>query len=462
MEEPPGTQYRSLLRVAERPQAIGVEAEVQRLWFEQAYAVPLRTTEGEEVEVLQPGFWNHGGGPDFLHATLRNGRGEVEHGAVEVHLRAEDWRQHHHEDDPHYDPVILHVVWQAGPKPFFPRTSRHGRVRQVEFSSQLRRPLAELRALSVTTPEERAVGARAGRCRGALAKMEDRAVVDLLREAGWHRFHIRVARMGARVALVGEEQALWQGVADALGYAANRGPFGWLARRVPIARAREVRRGVEREALLYGVAGLLPDRRIEEGRGWPRDVWDAWWKLRGEEGRMALPKARWSLRGQRPANRPERRMAVLALLAEPGRWNPWMALAHKGDAAAMVRLLGELEHPYWSRRFTWNGAVQSRPLALLGTSRLQALLYNTLWPLAWPGAEARVRAQLEIARAPLETQPGRTAAFRLLGGRRLGGAASSLLVREGLIQIFQDFCLQDERQCADCEFPEWVARWAKQ
>ncbi|NPA43675.1 MAG: DUF2851 family protein, partial [Chlorobi bacterium] len=71
----------------------------------------LHTTEGEPVEILSPGFRNPSAGPDFWDARLRIG-GQLWAGHVEVHLRASDWYAHHHERDPAYNAVILHVVWE--------------------------------------------------------------------------------------------------------------------------------------------------------------------------------------------------------------------------------------------------------------------------------------------------------------------------------------------------------------
>jgi hypothetical protein len=215
---------------------------------------------------------------------------------------------------------------------------------------------------------------------------------------------------------------------------------------------------LEREALLYGNAGLLPARRIDSADAWARQVWDCWWKLRGQEEGACLPKGRWSLRGQRPANRPERRLAVLALLGAPTRWCSFAAAARRADGPALEAQLAGLEHPYWSRHFTWTGAAQPRPTALVGACRAASFLYNTVWPLAWDEKPELVCRALEEARAPLETHPERIAAFRLLGGRRLRGQASRLLVREGLIQIYQDFCLREGTLCTTCDFPALLAK----
>lgn len=69
----------------------------------------LRTAEGQVVEVIDPGLHNDGAGPDFFNAKVQLG-GQMWVGNVEIHDRASDWYRHHHEKDPAYNNVILHVV----------------------------------------------------------------------------------------------------------------------------------------------------------------------------------------------------------------------------------------------------------------------------------------------------------------------------------------------------------------
>ncbi len=69
----------------------------------------LKTTDGETVEVLDPGLHNHDSGPDFFNAKLRIGR-TLWVGNVEIHDKSSDWFLHGHDKDPRYDNVILHVA----------------------------------------------------------------------------------------------------------------------------------------------------------------------------------------------------------------------------------------------------------------------------------------------------------------------------------------------------------------
>ena len=69
----------------------------------------LQTTDGQPVEVIDPGLHNRHAGPDFFNAKVKiNGMLWV--GNVEIHERSSDWYQHGHDHDPAYENVVLHVA----------------------------------------------------------------------------------------------------------------------------------------------------------------------------------------------------------------------------------------------------------------------------------------------------------------------------------------------------------------
>ena len=69
----------------------------------------LKTVQGLDLSIVNPGRLNTASGPDFKDAELIID-GIRWHGHVEIHIRADDWDQHGHQVDPAYGGVILHVV----------------------------------------------------------------------------------------------------------------------------------------------------------------------------------------------------------------------------------------------------------------------------------------------------------------------------------------------------------------
>ncbi|SDS69373.1 DUF2851 family protein [Gramella sp. MAR_2010_147] len=71
----------------------------------------LETSEKELLKILHLGIQNDLSGPDFFNAKIQIGE-QLWAGNVEIHIKSSDWYAHHHETDPAYDNVILHVVWE--------------------------------------------------------------------------------------------------------------------------------------------------------------------------------------------------------------------------------------------------------------------------------------------------------------------------------------------------------------
>jgi hypothetical protein len=206
-------RYQPPRTLREEPLRAPSELEVQALWFEQLYQPTLTTDDGRTVEIVQPGFWNHGGGPDFTRAVVRfskvaavdpaagiekhacDSTNEVTIGKVEVHLRPADWNAHGHHADAAYNDTILHVVWESkGGKAFFPATAAFRRVPQIVLSTQLVAPWPELQPLCAALMQRPLPGAVPGRCSPALAHLPAEQIADILRAAGLFRLRQKAQR----------------------------------------------------------------------------------------------------------------------------------------------------------------------------------------------------------------------------------------------------------------------------
>ncbi len=88
-----------------------IENFLYYLWQHKKFdLLNLKTTEGQDVEVLNSGLLNTDAGPDFFNAQIKISE-QLWAGNVEIHVNASDWFKHKHDSDKAYDNVILHVVW---------------------------------------------------------------------------------------------------------------------------------------------------------------------------------------------------------------------------------------------------------------------------------------------------------------------------------------------------------------
>jgi hypothetical protein len=457
-------RYRPPLSLREEAAPTPTELEVQALWFEQLYQPGLKTDDGRTVEIIQPGFWNHGGGPDFSRAVARfskNGKPEddLSIGNVEVHLRAADWSAHGHHTDSAYENTILHVVWEAKGKAFFPATESFRRVPQIVLSTQLVAPWPELQPLCAAMLKGPLPGAVPGRCSPELAALPADQIAEILRAAGLFRLRQKARRWYWRQRIASPAQALHEALAEALGFHANQIPMRLVAQRLPWAKLRELKPEA-RLAHLFGLAGFLPNESVtrlqSEPRAWLRELWEIWWKARGALDYALLPKSQWKLAGLRPLNRPERRFAALAQIVP--RIPDLLAALKARDADRFSATLLGIRDPFWEKHATLTGTPLATPCRLLGEERVHDILINVFWPMVSledPAAADTALRQFQAA----SNGAARIATQRLLVSALTPKQAREALVQQGLLQIFRDYCQTDCSQCRTCSFPELVKQW---
>jgi hypothetical protein len=426
-------------RIAETAPSAENELAWQARWFSGACGREFKTASGETVIVTDFGQWNREAGPDFVHASVKIA-GREHRGAIEVDLEASGWEQHRHAVNPAYEDVVVHVIVRRAAKKHFTRTASHREIPQVCLADH-----------TATDAEWTAfAAARPGRCLAPLRELSNAQISDLLTVAARRRLEAKGATLQTMITARGPDAALYEAVAVALGYKNNKLPFQLLAQRVPTALAATARG----EALLFGLAGFLetPEPPAGTARAEVTSLWSAWWKLRAAQTNAILPRQAWKLTGVRPANHPLRRIGALAAIAK--RWKSVRAALESADLPRLEKVLGTLEHPFWSFHTTWKSLRRKKPLALLGSDRIREIHANIALPLAL--ARGEEPAWREIPAGPPNTSL-RVVSARLFGGPLPRTLPRRLFVHQGLLQIYADFCLRDHGECAQCHFPSLVA-----
>lgn len=432
------------------------ELELQSLWFAGAFGREFSSSDGESVRVIDFGEWNNGPGPDFMNCVIEIG-GQIRRGDVELDPHARDWERHGHGANADYLRVILHVYLSAPMERYFTRTRDHQNVPQVELSLSMLDQDAK--------PNLSFAAARLGRCAQPLKDMTDGQVASMLEAAAQHRLERKSRRLHRSMMAQGKAQAVFQALAQALGYRRNQQPFLLLAQRLPLSRMKPLA-AEAREALLFGVSGFMGSVRYEdtlpETRGYLRQLWEHWWQQRDDCSRWLAEDQRpqWNLATTRPGNHPQRRLGALAAILD--KWenvsSPLLD-ASRWSQVAWKHTLQGLHHAFWSRHYTLLAEPARRPIALIGETRVHEILANVVYPILVP---ERTRLWAEYLELPalLENQKVTRAALRLFGeSPRRTLFQRYLHHQQGLLQIYEDFCLEAASGCEDCPFPERLREW---
>lgn len=433
------------------------ELQLQSLWFAGQFGHEFTSTDGKRVHLRDFGVWNLAAGPDFTGCTVVID-GEQQTGDIEIDPDVRDWERHGHGGNPEFDRVVLHVfVDQPAQNIAFTSTSAFRHVTQVRLQPEM---LGES-VPAITRP----VPARLGRCAVPLQQMKESAVHSLIESAAQRRLLAKSRRLHQCVAAQGQEQAVYQALAQTLGYRHNQRPFTMLAQRLSVRRLLACD-SLGREALLFGAAGFLDetpyDAASDGTREYLRDLWQHWWKQRTEFTRMATGGERqWKLYGARPGNHPQRRLGALAAMLDA--WSAVSRPLKRADAwngEQWSATMESLRHPFWSLHYTLTAEPSAKPIALIGQTRVQEMLANVVYPLLVPERPALWQEYLDLP-AMLDNQKTKLASLRLFGESPLARVFQKKLHhQQGLLQVYEDFCLQDDSSCANCPFPERLAQWA--
>lgn len=378
---------------------------------------PLLTTEGESVEVIDPGQANRNQGADFFNAKVKIGQ-TVWAGYVEIHVKASDWFRHGHHEDARYNNVVLHVVQTADAQ----AVTQDGKALptlQIDFPAHM---LTRYQELCQTDDYPR--------CHRVVASIPSLKVHSWMEQLLAERLDGKSARILKRVkeSRGDWEQAAFATLARSFGFGINGELLEEWAAHVPLAAAAKHRNNLlQVQALFLGTAGLI-------GHLGPHDGCDAQ-KAEAEYAYLAHkfslpapPPFLWRYLRTRPYNFPHVRILQLAAVFHHGGAQ-LHALLEASDTALLQRCL------------------QGAPLSV---SAIRLIAINTVAPLLYAYGQAQGNDTL-VSRAMdlLESLPAENN-YIIRQWSACGLEAGTAAHSQALIQLKREYC--DRYDCLRCHF----------
>ncbi len=430
-----------------------MEKLIASIWQRQMVS-DLVTEAGERLRVIYPGRTSNLSGCDFRDAVfILNDEAVV--GDIEVHVKSSQWRHHGHHRDARYNNIALHIVWWHDSQD--PTLLQNGKVI----------PTISLSSFFECLPDELNNQAYGDGWPLPVCKHVSYHAVDklyqLLTEAGEERFVAKTVLFRKALNENNTGQALYRGIARALGYAQNAEPCEKLADRLPLAmlEAIEAKDSVTREALILGIAGLLPSQQwrrysfTEDGE--LRRLEQRWQSLSITE---TMKRTDWRFFKVRPHNFPTRRLIALSYLiaryGKTGLLQGILKLLMEAPSGAAHRCLEDgliiAGQGYWGNHFDF-GIVTNRHSAILGREKVLEIVINTILPFfcAYGGITGEIklsRRSIEIYRSYAGLRDNELTRYMKQQLQLKPEVCLSACQQQGLIHIFKSYCYR--RNCSEC------------
>jgi hypothetical protein len=438
------------------------ERHLHAVWAEQKWFTPLTTISGKSIEVISPGIWNSGPGPDFLKAHLEID-GITVFGDIEIHFRDDAWERHGHHEDARYNNVILHVSLTEEITPHPLKKQDGSAIEQTYLEKKLTVSLTELtQQIDLDQyPYKEYLGS--GTCAHALFHDLGEDKIDLFfHKAALWRMTQKYEQLNSYVD--DSAEILIAGICQALGFKQNGAPFLQLYRH---SYALNIHDETEMFPFLMQVTGFFDDKFQ---RLWGHhSYYQRLTKLMKPEITTRIPL---NFVQVRPLNHPLRRLVYLSkFLTDPNRYTIQTKLMNLWDTYEQIHeshfdskkfmkelkaLIPSYTDSHFEKSLFFEEPVSSKKLGLMGEETKNEILLNVFIPFL-NGVMNKSTDEGKIS-VLLKAFPIRSSGkFNYLTHRFFGQTNKKNMMcrgdlQQGSYQLHKDFCQHYESSCQGCPF----------
>ena len=393
----------------------------------------LKTTTGQQVEVIDTGLANTDAGPDFFNAKLKLD-GVLWIGNIEIHERSSDWFKHGHHADAGYNSVILHIASEIDTEI---SRSNGERIPQIQLicPEAVRTNYKELLETDSYPP-----------CYRIIPSLPPFTAHSWMTALQMERFEQKATLLNERLKRCqgNWEDAFFITLARNFGFGLNGDAFETWAHRLPFRAVDKHRNDLfQIEAIFFGQAGILED---SDGDGYYLRIKKEYTYLQHKFGLIPMDASLWRFLRLRPANFPHIRIAQLACLYH--RAYGLLSRIMETETLQGVRdILKGGTSEYWLTHYTFGGSSPSRPKTLSNTS-LDLLIINTVVTFLYAyGLHKGNRVLCARAGSFLEELKAENNYITRMW-EQCGMKASNAADSQALIQLKKEYC--DKKKCLYC------------
>lgn len=403
----------------------------------------LTTTDGKEVEVVDPGLHNNDAGPDFFNAKIRLD-GTLWVGNVEIHDHSRDWYSHGHNHDSNYDNVILHVAQDVDTEVVNSKGRSVPQMR-LEVPKAVIDNYRELLAAETYPP-----------CYRIVPRLSKLMVHSWMAVLQTERLEQKTQYIIKRAEQLGGswDDAYFVTLARNYGFGINGDAFEQWALNIPLKHVGRHRDDLfQVEAFFMGQAGLLNIESVpaiyqQEAlrEGYFLKLRDEYLFFANKFSLTPINYKLWKFLRLRPQNFPHIRISQLADLYYSGR----IKLSQLVECTSIEEVRNTFRThvtPYWESHYTF-GATSGKNTKNLSAASLNLLVINTAVPFLFAyGRHIGDESLTERAFDFLERTKAENN-FIIRMWKECGLNVENAGDSQALIQLKREYC--DKKECLRC------------
>ena len=415
-------------------------------WKHKLYPLKeLTTSDGQRVEIVDPGLHNRNAGPDFFNAKIRIGS-TMWVGNVEIHDKSSDWYQHGHDKDSRYDNVVLHVAAELDTEVM---KSNGEYVPQLQLSvpDDVLTHYDELQKTDEYPP-----------CYKVIPHLSALIIHSWMAALQTERLEQKTEAIRKRAELCNGswEDAYFVTLARNYGFGINGEVFEQWAYNIPLNAVAHHRDDLfQIEAIFMGQAGLLELDSIPEY--YQKDALNDGYfaKLRNEYQYLAhkfsmkpIDFKLWRFLRLRPQNFPHIRISQLANLY----YQQKAGLSQLMECETLDELKNVLKSqvtPYWETHYTF-GSTSPKNEKHLSYGSINLLMINTAIPMLFAYGRHTTKEVLCDKAFDFLEQLKAENNHIIRMWQQVGLPVKTAGDSQALIQLKKEYC--DKKECLRCRF----------
>ncbi|MBG6110411.1 hypothetical protein IWX84_001279 [Flavobacterium sp. CG_9.10] len=405
------------------------------LWkFKKFDTINLKTSNEEEITIINVGQYLELAGPDFFNAQITIGNQKWA-GNVEIHLKSSDWYVHHHERDSAYENVILHVVWEHDTEIY---RSNNTEIPVLELKKYVEKATVA-NYKSLLSPKSWIF------CEKQLKDINEFTFKN------WQErlFFERLERKSKPIFdLLEQTNSDWEAVlfillAKNFGLNTNGEIFMTIAHSIPFSVIRKESFEVENlEALLLGTAGLLDSEKEDN---YFKDLKFRYYYLlhKYQIEKNSIEPVQFFK--HRPDNFPTIRLSQLANLYH-SQQNLFSKISTVSSLVNTYRIFEVSASEYWQNHYQFDKDSPKKKKAL-SKSFIDLLVINTIIPLQFAYAKSQGKEVSEDLLCLVnEVPPEKNAIIDKFSS--FGIKSKNAFETQSLLQLKNEYC--NKSKCLEC------------